>query len=311
MTRGLIWSLVGQYLSCRSFRSPLAPVNSGWWNAAIKLNDDLPEEIGWPELVETVARIRDSLPEMNDPVWNLRRQLWGSGSDQSLRRALRPAAGDKRHQLLLATRLRRAAARNADCARVLARVRGTSLSIVGSGCSFLEPIRRRKKRRPDIPTSLSAAASGKSWPEFWRLFSGMDKRPQILRSNWRYICARTTERMRKLGIRDVDLVETFARSADRWTKCKQGFDGGDAAALAIGYQRDGPRFAIASAKSQTRAHVVGCNRTRAKRESARRDCATGKGAPPPLARAHARLSTASGIETQARRIKRQRGKIDG
>jgi hypothetical protein len=41
---------------------PLAPINSKWWNVAVKLNDDLPEEIGWPELVETVARIRDSLP---------------------------------------------------------------------------------------------------------------------------------------------------------------------------------------------------------------------------------------------------------
>jgi hypothetical protein len=41
---------------------PLAPVNSAWWKAAVKLNEDFPEELGWPELVETVAMIRDSLP---------------------------------------------------------------------------------------------------------------------------------------------------------------------------------------------------------------------------------------------------------
>ncbi len=42
---------------------PIAPVNSPWWNAiAYKGNADWPEEIGWPELVETVAKIRDSLP---------------------------------------------------------------------------------------------------------------------------------------------------------------------------------------------------------------------------------------------------------
>src|SRR5581483_2300629 len=41
---------------------PLAPVGSRWWEAAIKANGDLPEEIGWPDLVVTVARIRDSLP---------------------------------------------------------------------------------------------------------------------------------------------------------------------------------------------------------------------------------------------------------
>jgi 4-amino-4-deoxy-L-arabinose transferase-like glycosyltransferase len=40
---------------------PIAPVNSRWWNTAIKVNGDLREEFGWQELVETVARIRDSL----------------------------------------------------------------------------------------------------------------------------------------------------------------------------------------------------------------------------------------------------------
>jgi dolichyl-phosphate-mannose-protein mannosyltransferase len=41
---------------------PIAPVNSTWWKFALKVNGDFPEEIGWPELIETVAKIRDSLP---------------------------------------------------------------------------------------------------------------------------------------------------------------------------------------------------------------------------------------------------------
>jgi hypothetical protein len=41
---------------------PIAPVNSAWWNVAVMLNEDFSEEIGWPELVEAVAKIRDSLP---------------------------------------------------------------------------------------------------------------------------------------------------------------------------------------------------------------------------------------------------------
>lgn len=41
---------------------PIAPINSRWWNFASKINGDFTEEIGWPELVETIARIRDSLP---------------------------------------------------------------------------------------------------------------------------------------------------------------------------------------------------------------------------------------------------------
>lgn len=42
---------------------PLATVNSSWWNLAIKLNPELREEIGWPELVETVAHVYAVLPE--------------------------------------------------------------------------------------------------------------------------------------------------------------------------------------------------------------------------------------------------------
>ena len=41
---------------------PIAPVNSPWWHRMAATNDDVKEEIGWQELVETVARIRDTLP---------------------------------------------------------------------------------------------------------------------------------------------------------------------------------------------------------------------------------------------------------
>ena len=41
---------------------PVAPVGSRWFQAAIQANGNLREEIGWPEFVETVAAIRDSLP---------------------------------------------------------------------------------------------------------------------------------------------------------------------------------------------------------------------------------------------------------
>ncbi|MEO7724675.1 MAG: glycosyltransferase family 39 protein, partial [Chthoniobacterales bacterium] len=46
-----------------AFTLPIAPVNSSWWHRVVKVNGDLKEEIGWQELVEIVARIRDSLPE--------------------------------------------------------------------------------------------------------------------------------------------------------------------------------------------------------------------------------------------------------
>jgi len=41
---------------------PIGSVNSWWWNHVASQIDDFREEVGWPELVETVAGIRDTLP---------------------------------------------------------------------------------------------------------------------------------------------------------------------------------------------------------------------------------------------------------
>lgn len=41
---------------------PIAPISSRWFKTSLKVNGDFAEEIGWPELVESVAKIRDSLP---------------------------------------------------------------------------------------------------------------------------------------------------------------------------------------------------------------------------------------------------------
>ena len=46
---------------------PIAPIGSRWFHWASGINGDLPEEIGWPELVREVARIRDSLPVQDRP----------------------------------------------------------------------------------------------------------------------------------------------------------------------------------------------------------------------------------------------------
>jgi 4-amino-4-deoxy-L-arabinose transferase-like glycosyltransferase len=42
---------------------PIAPINSGWWNISSSMNENLAEEIGWPDLVQTVAGIYNELPE--------------------------------------------------------------------------------------------------------------------------------------------------------------------------------------------------------------------------------------------------------
>lgn len=41
---------------------PMTAVGSPWWKMASGINGDLREEIGWPELAQQVAQVRDSLP---------------------------------------------------------------------------------------------------------------------------------------------------------------------------------------------------------------------------------------------------------
>ncbi len=61
-----IWSIVWLMIAhgvifTTAYYLPLAPVNSKWWKKASALQETYVGEIGWPELVEETARVRDSL----------------------------------------------------------------------------------------------------------------------------------------------------------------------------------------------------------------------------------------------------------
>jgi len=61
--RGLAWTaLLVDAVFLSVIAMPAARVNSPRWNFAVKYNGDLREEVGWPELTQKVAQIRDSLP---------------------------------------------------------------------------------------------------------------------------------------------------------------------------------------------------------------------------------------------------------
>jgi 4-amino-4-deoxy-L-arabinose transferase-like glycosyltransferase len=61
--RVLVWSaLAVDILIAMAVALPTAPINSAWWKVSNKIQGDFREELGWPELVETVAQIRDKLP---------------------------------------------------------------------------------------------------------------------------------------------------------------------------------------------------------------------------------------------------------
>ena len=58
----LYYSLVIGGLCAASFTIPVVPLNSFWWKLADSIHQLYREEVGWPELVKTVADIRDTVP---------------------------------------------------------------------------------------------------------------------------------------------------------------------------------------------------------------------------------------------------------
>ena len=61
--RVLVWTLlIADAAIMASITLPITAVDSPWATRAMKINGDFCEEIGWPELVETIAKVRDSLP---------------------------------------------------------------------------------------------------------------------------------------------------------------------------------------------------------------------------------------------------------
>jgi hypothetical protein len=50
-------------LAAAAVALPVEPIDSKWGRIAMKINGDYRDEIGWPELMQTLAQIRNSLPE--------------------------------------------------------------------------------------------------------------------------------------------------------------------------------------------------------------------------------------------------------
>ena len=59
---GIIAVLLLGILGAAPFALPLAPIGSPWFHLAEKVNITLRDEIGWQDLIATLARVRDSLP---------------------------------------------------------------------------------------------------------------------------------------------------------------------------------------------------------------------------------------------------------
>lgn len=62
--RRVAWTALGAGVTFASALAlPMAPINSAWWKLSAKVDQVFMEEVGWRELTQTVAEIRDLLPE--------------------------------------------------------------------------------------------------------------------------------------------------------------------------------------------------------------------------------------------------------
>jgi 4-amino-4-deoxy-L-arabinose transferase-like glycosyltransferase len=62
VARGFMWGALALGCVATPLLLPIAPINSSLWNNVTGKSYDFREEVGWQDLVDTVAGIRDSLP---------------------------------------------------------------------------------------------------------------------------------------------------------------------------------------------------------------------------------------------------------
>jgi 4-amino-4-deoxy-L-arabinose transferase-like glycosyltransferase len=66
--RGATWMALGAGAAFSAVTMmPIAPINSAGWRLTSKIHDNFTEQIGWPELAATIARIYASLPRQERP----------------------------------------------------------------------------------------------------------------------------------------------------------------------------------------------------------------------------------------------------
>ena len=170
--RALAWTALSLDLAVvLAFFTPLAPFNSRWWWRAAQMDPDMCEEIGWPELVQTVARIRDSLPasdrsrlgiltanygeagalELYGPAYGLPRPISGINSFWAR------GYGDPPPETVIALGFSRASLER----------KFTSVQLIGH-------VTNRHKvpneETTDHPAIYLCRGLRKSWPEFWKDF---------------------------------------------------------------------------------------------------------------------------------------------
>ena len=150
---------------------PLAPINSPWFRLADKVNLTLRDEIGWQDLVSTLAQLRDSLPLESRAHLGILAENYGEvgainlyGPSRGLPRAIsgvnsswERGYGDPPPQILIVVGFPRAFVETSFDSCRLAAQNTNSLGVVNE-----ETTERRDIFLCGPPKS--------GWPQFWRTF---------------------------------------------------------------------------------------------------------------------------------------------
>ena len=140
-------------------------------NFASKNNGDLREEIGWDELVKTVAGIRDSLPaEQRENVGVRGRKLRRARGDRDTGSGLSLASADQRDELGMAARVSCASAVDSDRDRLIAQLYRADIYFVPGGGAQRKCLGVHNEESEDHPDIYVCGGLRLPWPEFWKEF---------------------------------------------------------------------------------------------------------------------------------------------
>jgi len=172
VARWSIWAgiLLGGLLSA-AVALPIAPVNSSWWKFSSELNGDLKEEIGWPELVETIAGVYQSLSAEERNVTGI---LTGNYGEAGAINLYGPAAGlPKAISGVNSYWLRGYGTPPPQTLIVVGLSRKTLDRNFGS-CELVAKVTNRygvkNEESGDHPDVYMCRQLRESWPEFWQHF---------------------------------------------------------------------------------------------------------------------------------------------
>jgi hypothetical protein len=158
-------------LIATAYLVPVAPVDSAWARHAFKVNGDYREEIGWPEVVQQVAEIRDSLGPLERSRVAVLAGNYGEGKavnlygkEHGLPEAMcgtnsfwRRGYGDPPPETLIVIRFSQA-------------FRDQSFR----SCELVGRITNKygvaKEETTDYPDMFICRHLRESWPEFWKKF---------------------------------------------------------------------------------------------------------------------------------------------